>query len=514
VGCGAGKGNIPLACGSQDPRRGSKTFHDETLCFAQRVSTSANSRESPPFTNGCSPIPKTGTAIALVASTTFSFDGLVEKHLPLLTQLRTLRGRALRRDVSAGLTTGVMLVPQAMAYALLAGLDPATGLYAATLPTAIYALLGRSGIFAVGPSAVVAMLTAGAVAPIAGPNPVAYAALASLLMLLVGLLQVLSGLLRFGRVERLLSHAVVLGFTAAVAILIGASQLKHALGLSLPRGSTLANTLGNTFAHLHQTHLITAAIAIGSVFALARLKKKAPQVPRFLLLVGAGMALTALFGLKGLGVHVVGEVPAGLPSLQIPDLDIHLLILLLPSAITIAIVGAVETFSLVKRYESPDRQKLNADSELIALGLANFGGAFFQGMPVTGGFSRTAVNVEAGARTGISALTTAGVVVVSLIWLTPLFSLLPTAVLAAIILSAVAGLINTQAIRAMFCCDNSGVLVMVSTFLATIFLGVEWGMFTGLSLQVLAWRIGNARNKPCLNPQGRLVGIPVNSKAG
>jgi len=427
--------------------------------------------------------------------------------LPLLHSLRNYDQDSLKRDLSAGLTTAVMLVPQAMAYAMLAGLEPIIGLYAATLPTAIYALLGTSRVLAVGPVAMVSLLVAGGVAPLAGSDPVLYATYAGMLMLSVGAIQFGMGMARVGFLVKYLSHPVIAGFTSAAALIIGFSQLKHVLGIPLERSHHIHALLGQALEQAGDTHVLTLTFAVATLVTLAVLKKTAPRFPRFLLVVAGGTLALWAWGLDQSGVAIVGQVPDGLPSLKMPSLEVDALKSLLPTALAISLVGFMESIAVAQGFARQSGHKLDADQELRALGLANVGGAFFQGYPVTGGFSRTAVNAEAGATTGMAGLVTAAVVALSLVFLTPLFHYMPKAVLAGIIMSAVFGLIDVRGARHLWTVSKPDFSLMTITFFATLTLGIEQGIGLGTTVSLLWFVVANS--KPHVAVLGRLPNTTI-----
>lgn len=425
-------------------------------------------------------------------------------ELPLIKMLRGSDRESLRGDLTAGLTTAVMLVPQGMAYAMLAGLEPIVGLYASTLPTAIYALLGTSRSLAVGPVAMVSLLVAAGVAPLAGDDPVLYAAYASLLMLMVGVMQAGMGFARLGFLVKYLSHPVIAGFTSAAALIIGSSQLKHVLGLDIPRSHHVHAIVASALAQVGDVHLVTLAIALASVAALVILKKAAPRFPRFLLVVAAGGLAVWGLGLDDAGVAIVGAVPSGLPSPALPSISGQALAGLLPTALAIALVGFMESIAVAKAFARKGGYAVDANQELRALGLANVGGAFFQGYPVTGGFSRTAVNAQAGARTPLAGLITAVAVAASLLLLTPLFFYLPKAVLAAIILTAVLGLVDVAEARHLWSSSKPDFALMALTFAATLVLGIEQGIGLGVAASLVWFVLSNS--KPNIAVLGRVPG--------
>lgn len=408
------------------------------------------------------------------------------KRIPLFAQLRGYDFDAFRSDGVAGLTTAIMLIPQGMAYAMLAGLDPIIGLYASTIPLAIYGLLGTSRQLAVGPVAMVSLLVASGVGAIAGSDPAVYVALAATLALMVGLLQWGMGTVKLGFLVKFLSHPVIAGFTSAAALIIGFSQLKHVLGIPLQRSHHVHEILLQAFEHITEVQPITLAIAAISVVTLVVLKKVAPRFPRFLLVVAGGTLAVWGLDLGSAGVAIVGDVPSGLPAPSLPSLELSAIRDLLPIAITIALVGFMESISVAKNFARANKYEVDADQELKALGLANIAGSFFQSYPVTGGFSRTAVNAQAGALTNVASLITAAVVVLTLLFLTPLFHFLPKAVLAAIIMTAVFGLIDVAEARHLWRVSRPDFAMMALTFVATLTLGIEQGIIAGV-LGSLAW---------------------------
>ena len=424
--------------------------------------------------------------------------------IPLISQLRHHDRAAWRDDLVAGLTTAIMLIPQAMAYALLAGLDPVVGLYASTLPLLAYSVLGTSRQLAVGPVAMVSLLVASAVAPLADGHAPTYAALAGLLALMVGGLQWAMGLLRVGFLVKFLSHPVIAGFTSAAALIIGFSQLKHVLGIPLARHSHVLALLAEAVNRLSEVNIIAVATAGVSIGVLLLLQRYAPRFPRFLVVV-AGGAL-AVWGLQ-LPIAVVGDVPASLPRLTLPPWDPQAWRSLLPMAVTIALVGFMESISVAKNFARLHRYDVDPDQELNALGIANVVGGLFGGYPVTGGFSRTAVNAQAGARSGLAGLVTGLAVVVALLLLTPWLSPIPKAVLAAIIMTAVFGLVDVSTAKHLWRVNRGDFALMALTFAATLAVGIEQGILLGVvaSLLRFVWQT----SRPHVAVLGRVPGSDV-----
>ncbi len=409
---------------------------------------------------------------------------LIERVLPIVGWLRRYDRADLPGDLVAGLVTAVMLVPQGMAYALLAGLPPVVGLYASVVPLIVYALFGSSRQLAVGPVAIVSLLTLAGVGALAEPGSAEFVALAAALMLMVGVIQAVLGFLRAGFVVNFLSHAVISGFTSAAALVIGLSQLKHLLGVDIPREENVFVLLAHAAGEALNTHGATLAIGIASIVVLLIGKRLAKRFPTPLLVVIGASLLVWGLGLHERGVAIVGEVPAGLPSLGLPQLGGGALASLLPVAATIAFVGFMESVAVAKAIAAKHRYKVDANRELVGLGLANVVGAFFRGYPVTGGFSRSAVNDQAGARTPLAGIVTAVLIGLTLLFLTDLFYYLPNAVLAAIVMVAVFGLIDANEPRHLWRVKRVDALTLAVTFLATLTLGVEVGILTGVAFSL------------------------------
>ncbi len=414
------------------------------------------------------------------------------RWLPIVGWLRRSDGASRRADLVAGLTVGAMLVPQGMAYASLAGMPPVTGLYAATVPLVVYALLGTSGQLAFGPVAIVSLLTASTLAPLADGDPSAYVALAGLLALLVGAIQLGLGLLRAGRLTAMLSHPVVSGFTSAAAIVIATSQLDKLLGLELSRASGWLPQIRDLAGSLGATHLPTLAVGAAALLLLLLGRRVGKRLPIALVVVVAATLVAPWLGLPGLGVEVVGEVPRGLPTPTLPLAPLDSLVALLPGAMIIALLSYLEGISVARAVARRTGDRLDPDQELRASGAANLAAGLLQAFPVAGGFSRTAVNHDAGARTPLASIVSAVTVVLALVLLAPMLATLPEAVLAAIVLAAVVSLVDVGEARQAWRVERTDGLALVVTFLATLLIGVEIGIGVGIAASLLLslWRVG------------------------
>lgn len=409
----------------------------------------------------------------------------LRKYLPALDWLPNYRREWLRGDLSAGLTVGVMLIPQGMAYAMLAGLPPIHGLYAVTLPLFVYAILGTSRQLAVGPVAMVSLLTAASISAIPGIDQETFISLAIVLSLMVGLIQLGLGFFRLGFLVNLLSHPVVSGFTSAAALIIGLSQLKHLLGIDLERSHLVHEVVLSALERFDEANWYTLAVGFVGIALIIGVKKINRAIPGPLLAVVFGILSVLLIGLESQGVKIVGSVPSGLPSLSIPTFSWEQIQILIPAALTISLVGFMESIAVAKAIQKRHRDyEVIPNQELIALGTANLAGSLIQAYPVTGGFSRTAVNDQAGAKTGMASIISAALIVLTLLFLTPLFCSLPKAILASVIMVAVFGLIDLKEAKHLWKTDRSDFWMLAVTFTATLTLGIEQGIGVGVILSI------------------------------
>ncbi len=435
-----------------------------------------------------------------------------QRCLPCLSWLRSYRRQDAGGDLLAGVIVAIMLIPQSMAYAMLAGLPPQVGLYASIVPLVIYGLFGTSRALAIGPVALVSLLVATGLSQIATPGNPAYIALALVLALLVGIMQFAMGVVRLGFVVNFLSHPVLSGFTSAAALVIAGSQLKHLLGLTLPGAHTFFHLIYQVARQSPASNLATLALGLASIALLLYIRgpldgqlgrRGVPETLRApltkagpLVVVGLGILLAWGFQLdQTAAVKTVGEIPTGLPSLTLPVIDWSSVSVLLPTALTISLVGFMESISVAKSLASRRRQKVDANQELIALGLANVGAAVTGGYPVTGAFSRSMVNFTTGAHTGLASIITAGLIALTVLFFTPLLYYLPQAVLAAIILVAVASLIDFDTLRHAWRYDKADAASLVLTFAAVLVLGIETGIGVGVvsALAFHLWRTSRPR---------------------
>ncbi len=407
-------------------------------------------------------------------------------YFPLFAWIKSYDKITLKRDFTAGLTVGIMLIPQGMAYAMIAGLPPVYGLYAALFPQIVYAFMGTSRQLAVGPVAMDSLLVAAGLGALSLSGPEEYLMLAVFLALFMGAIQLLMGGLKLGFLVNFLSRPVISGFTSAAAIIIGMSQLNHLLGIAVPRSNKIHELFFFLIDLGPQVHLITFLISVFGVAFLFLSKKYFPKLPAALILVIIATTLVAQFNGEALGINLVREVPKGLPSLVFPTATPEKIYALLPLALTLALIAFMEAISVAKAIEEKEKKnELNPNQELIALGTANIVGALFQAYPTTGGFSRTAVNYDAGAKSGVSALFSALVVGLTLLFFTSFFYFLPTAILGAIIVVAVVKLIDLNYPQYLWKNNRQEFYILLFTFFITLFIGIKEGILLGVFVALL-----------------------------
>ena len=380
----------------------------------------------------------------------------------------------------------VLLIPQGMAYALIAGLPPIYGLYASLTPQIVYAFLGTSRQLAVGPVAMDSLLVAAGLSALSIVEPSQYIQMTILLALLMGAIQLLLGLFRMGFIVSFLSKPVISGFTSAAAIIIGFNQLKHLLGIQLSQSNQLHIVIESILQSNVPVHFATLIIGVLSVVLILLIKNWNRKIPSALIAVVLGILWVYFNGLDKQGVAVVGLIPQGLPSFQTPVLEMDTIKQLLPTALALALVAFMEAISVAKAIEENRKEHIvDPNQELIALGSSNIVGSFFLSYPTTGGFSRTAVNDQAGAKTGMAALITALIVGLTLMFFTQWFYYLPKAVLASIIIVALVNLIDFKFAVRLYKKRKDEFAILVLTFLATLFLGITKGIGMGIVISLL-----------------------------
>ena len=416
---------------------------------------------------------------------------LLKKLIPILTWLPNYKKSQLKGDVVAGVTVATVLIPQGIAYALIAGLPPIYGLYCALVPQVMYAIFGSSRQVAVGPVAMDSLIVATGVSTLALAGSDSYISIAILLALMVGAIQFLMGVFSLGFIVNFLSKPVITGFTSAVALIIGFNQFRNLLGVDFVQSDQLQYVVEDIWLQISSYNIYTTVIGLISVIIIFIFRKINKKIPNALIVVVLGIVIMKYFGESFKDVSIVKDIPSGLPLFSIPQFDFDLLRELFPIAFTLVMVGYLETISIGKSLEAKqDEYRIRPNQELIALGLANMFGSLFKAYPSTSSFSRSAINQESGAKTGMAALISVVMVVLTLLFLTPLFYHLPKTVLAAIIIVAVFGLINFKEATFLWKANRLDFWLMLSTFLATLLLGIEFGIIVGvgLSLVILIFR--------------------------
>ncbi len=424
---------------------------------------------------------------------------MLKRYFPILDWSRTYNSETLTSDLIAAVIVTIMLIPQSLAYALLAGLPPEVGLYASIAPLVIYAVFGTSRTLAVGPVAVASLMTAAAVGQLAAQGTPEYLGAAIALAFLSGLMLTVMGLFRLGFLANFLSHPVIAGFITASAIIIAAGQFKNLTGVPVS-GHNLIELGHSFFGHLDQFNLITSLIGLGTIVFLYWARKQVKPLLKArgfstkladtgaklapILSIAVTTSLVFALGLDGQGVSIVGEIPNVLPSIALPAFDPALWMEIATPALLISIVGYVETVSVAQTLAAKRRQRIDPDQELIGLGTANIGSALSGGFPVTGGFSRSVVNFEAGAQTPAAGAFTAVGIALATVFLTPLLFFLPKATLGATIFVAVLSLVDTSAIRTTWRYSKADFAAMAATILLTLVQGVETGIMAGVALSI------------------------------
>ncbi len=415
----------------------------------------------------------------------------LQQLIPILHWLPNYKSSWIRGDIVAGITVAIILIPQGIAYALIAGLPPVYGLYSALVPQIMYAIFGSSRQVAIGPVAMDSLIVATGVSTLALVGSESYITIAILLAFMVGVIQFLMGVFQLGFIVNFLSKPVITGFTSAVALTIGLNQFRNLLGVDFIQTDQIQYLLEDIWLNILDFHLPTAIIGIISAVLILVFRKINKKIPNALIVVVFGIIAIRYVGDYFSEVDIVKDIPSGLPSFTMPELDIDQIRELLPIALTLVMVGYLETISIGKSLEAKqDDYRIRPNQELIALGLSNLVGSLFKAYPSASSFSRSAINQESGAKTGVASLVSVLVVLGTILYLTPLFYHLPKSVLAAIIIVAVFGLINIKEAAYLWKADHMDFWLLVTTFFATLFLGIEYGIAlgVGVSLIVLIFR--------------------------
>jgi SulP family sulfate permease len=406
---------------------------------------------------------------------------ILNKIFPILESIKGYHSRLFRADLIAGITVAVIFIPQAIAYAYLAGMPPIYGLYAGIIPLVVYAIFGTSRQMSIGPVAITAILIMSGVSQLAEPLSQEYISLTLLAGLLIGLTQILFSFLRLGFFVNFLSHPVIAGFISAAGVIILVSQFKDALGIAIPRSLNTFETFIYAMSNIGETHLLTLIICLSSLIIMMLLKKWKKAFPSELLVVFLTTLGSYIFNFEDVGVAIIRDVPKGFPSFFVPEMDLASIRALIPTVLTVTFIGIVGSIGIAKSLEMKHRSyTVKPNQELFALGMAKLTGAFFQALPVSGSFTRSAINDGAGAKTTVSSIITAFLVMLALLFLTPLFYYIPKAVLAAIILVSVFSLVDVAEAKFLYNARRRDFSVMMLTFMVTLILGIESGVVAGI----------------------------------
>lgn len=429
----------------------------------------------------------------------------IKEKIPILQWLPGYQRSWLKHDLFAGLTVGVILIPQGIAYATIAGLPPIYGLYTALIPQIVYAIMGTSRQLSVGPAAMDSLIVASGVGALAALGSENFIAISILLAFLVGLFQFLFGLFRLGFLVNFLSRPVISGFTSGSAIIIGLNQLGNLAGIDLERSNQVHVLFQSLFQSASQVHWPSLTMGGLAIVFLLLMKRFFKRIPASLLVVLIGVALVFFLGLSNRGIDILGTIPSGLPPFRIPNFTQEMLTEVSGLALTLALIGFLEAISIAKSMESKHNSyQVKPNQELIALGLGNMAGSLFQTFPATGGFSRTAVNDESGAKTPLSSFVAALVIGLTLLFLTPVFYFLPTPILAAIIVVSAYSLLDFSMPKNLLSFNVRDLVILNSTLFFTLFVGIKEGILFGivLSLGMLIYK----STKPHMAVLGQVPG--------
>lgn len=409
----------------------------------------------------------------------------MKKYVPILQWLPHYKSSYLKGDLIAGFTVGVILIPQGIAYATIAGLPPIYGLYTALIPQLIYAIFGTSRQLATGPIAIDSLIIAAGVSTLAQVGTENYIAIALALTLMVGLVQVLVGILKLGFTVNFLSKPVLTGFITAAALIIGFNQFRGLFGVDIERSNQIQKVIQDIFAQfssIHAKSFIVGFIAILFIYILRKVNKK---IPASLMVVIIGILCMKFFQTAFSGIQIVEDIPSGLPAFNIPELNFKLVTDLLPVALTLAFTGFLQVISIAKNFDEDDvKPKLDANQELIGIGLSNVFGSFFSSYTSSASFSRSAINKGSGAQTPMASVISAVFILITLLFFTSAFYYLPKPILAAIIIVAVFSLINLNEIKYLWKSNKKDFLMMLVTFIVTLTVGIKEGILIGVLVSI------------------------------
>ncbi|MBU1138561.1 MAG: SulP family inorganic anion transporter [Proteobacteria bacterium] len=411
--------------------------------------------------------------------------------MPFLKWWPRVTPSTFRADLTAGLTGAVVALPQGVAFATIAGMPPEYGLYAGMIPAIVAALFGSSWLLVSGPTTAASIVLFSSLSAYAPPGSAEYVSLALTLTMMVGLIQFGMGLARFGALVNFISHSVVVGFTAGAAILIAASQLKHFLGLTLPRSRHLYETLEGVIAHLDKANLYTVAAGAITLLSGLLVKRFWPKFPYMIIsmLVGslAALLMTHTLGPEVTQIVSVGAMPTTLPPLSAPHFTLHNIKMLAPAAVAMTLFALTEAISIARSLAERSGQNLDGNQEFIGQGMSNMIGCFFSGYVATGSFNRSGLNYQAGAKTPLAAIFAGSLLIVLVMLVGPLAAYLPNAAMAGILFLVAWGLIDFKHIAKIFKTSRMESVIMTATFLATLFLELEFAILLGVTLSLIMY---------------------------
>lgn len=388
-------------------------------------------------------------------------------------------------DLTAGLTTGVMFIPQGMAYAVIAGVPPIYGLYAGVIPLLLYPLLGTSKNLSIGPVAVDMLIVAAGVGLLAEPNSERYIILTILLTMMAGGLQLLMGSMQLGAVFNFFSRPVIAGFTLAAPIIIAFTQLNNLLGIDLPNTQYIIVIIEEVFFQLEDIHLQTLLWGSIAMVLMATIRYINPLIPAAVIILGISIFLAWLINAGSMGIQLVGDIPVGLPPFALPEINFNNMRELLPTALTLALVQFMSVASLGRTFAKRNDYVIDANHELVAIGASNFFGSMFRSIPVSGSFSRSAASEQANVQTPLANVITSTVIIATLLFLTPLFYYLPMPILAAIIIISSLNLIDISEFKSLYKTKRSEGSIAVFTAVCTLLIGIQEGILLGVVASML-----------------------------
>jgi SulP family sulfate permease len=417
----------------------------------------------------------------------------IKNFLPFLAWFPLVNRGSLRADFMAALTGAVIVLPQGVAFATIAGLPPQYGLYTAMVTPIIAALFGSSWHLISGPTTAISIVIFTSIKHYAVPGSPEFVTLALTLTFLAGVYQLAFGLAKLGALVNFVSHTVVMGFTAGAAILIATSQLKHVLGLSIPRGESFAHTWVNIYHQLGQTNLTVLGIALVTLLTAMVIRHLSPRLPSLLLGLVAGSLAAVVLGGADQGVTFVEKIPSQLPPLSMPDFSVGVIRQLAPEAFAVALLGLIEAVSIARSVATKSHQRINSNQEFIGQGLSNMVGSFFSSYAGSGSFTRSGINYQAGARTPMAAIFAAILLMLMVLLIAPLTAYLPVASMGGVILLVAYGLIDFHHIRETFSGSRSETTILLVTFFATLFLELEFAIYLGVLLSLILFLAKTSR---------------------